>query len=343
MELGLCVVLDGSIQKSKDQVRINAKLLDALSGESIWAEKYDRTIEDLFATQDDITREVIKALQVELYEGEYGNVVARGTNNLEAYLKIVQGYQHWQAGNKENDAIAQRLAQEAIELDPNYAAAYSLLSRTQWREVLVFRAAKDPEKRMQESLESALKSVELDYSADTFSQLGWVYRLLNQFDKGVETAEQGMALNPNNSRALSNLGLVLTDVGRCEEAISLYDKALRISPIPSVNILFCAAMAHFNCKQYDECIALARQAAELGPNSFLAHRTLAGCYAMAGRIEEAKTSTAEALRIVPRYTVGDMSGEYPDTEKGQEIAARIFKARLLAGLPPDDSLKNIEK
>lgn len=248
-----------------------------------------------------------------------------------------------QSGNKENDAIAQRLAQEAIELDPNYAAAYSLLSRTQWREVIVFRTAEDPEKRMQESLASALKSVDLDYSADTLSQLGFVHSLMQQYDKGIEVAERGLALNPNNSRALANMGLTLMDVGRCEEAISLYDKALRISPIPSVNILFCAAMAHFNCKQYDECIVLAKKSTELGPNSFLAHRTLAQCYAMADRIEEAKASAVEVLRIFPKFTVRDSSGDYPDTEEGQEIAARIVKARLLAGLPPDDSLKNIEK
>ena len=338
-ELSVRYVLQGDLQKSGDTVRVNVRLLDALTGENIWADKYDRPINDLFAMQDDITREVIKALQVELYEGEYGNVLARGTNNLEAYLKIVKGYQYWQDGNKESDAIAQRLAQEAIELDPKYAAAYSLLARTQWREVVVFRSAKEPEKRMQESLESALKSVELDYSADTISHLGWVYTLMKQFDKGVETAEQGLALNPNNSRALSNAALTLMNVGRCEEAISLYNKALRISPIPSVNILFCAAQAHKGCKRYDECIALARKSTELGPDSFLAHRTLAECYAMAGRIEEAKASATEVLRIFPKYTVKDYSVNAPNA-KVKESAVRTIKARLMAGIPPDDSLKN---
>ena len=338
-ELSVRYLLQGDLQKSGDQIRVNVKLVDALTGESIWADKYDRSTNDLFAMQDDITRQVIKALQVELYEGEYGNVLARGTNNLEAYLKIVQGYQYWQAGNKENDAIAQRLALEAIELDPDYAPAYSLLSRTQWREVVVFRSAKDPEKRMQESLESALKSVELDYSADTLSQLGWVYTLMKQFDKGVETAEQGLALNPNNSRALSNTGLTLMDVGRCEEAIGLFDKALRVSPIPSVNILFSAAMAYKGCKQYDECIALARKSTELGPDSFLAHRTLTECYAMAGRLEEAKASAAEVLRIFPKYTVRDYSVDAPNA-KVKESALRTIKARLLAGIPPDKSLEN---
>jgi adenylate cyclase len=338
-------VLMGDIQKSGDQVRINVKLIDALTGKSLWAEKYDRSITDLFAMQDDITLQVMKALQVELYEGEYGNVIARGTDNLEAYLKIVQGYQHWQGGNAEDDAIAQRLAREAIELDPEYSAAYSLLSRTLWRQVIIFGTAKDPDKTMQESLDAALTALELDYSADSLSQLGWVYVLMSQYDKAIETVEQGLALNPNNSRALTNTGMVLTRVGRCEESIGLLDKALRISPMPSVNILMVAAWAHFHCKQYEKCIALAQKAIEFGPNSFLAHRQLTECYAMAGRLEEAKASAAEVLRIFPKYTVGDMSKDYADNERAQEMAARRVKALLMSGLPPGESLKikNIEE
>jgi adenylate cyclase len=337
-ELGVRYVLLGDLQKPEDQVRINVKLIDALTGKSLWAEKYDRSIDDLFAMQDDITMQVMKALQVELYEGEYGNVIARGTDNLEAYLKIVQGYQHWQGGNTEDDAIAQRLAKEAIDLDPEYSPAYSLLSRTLWRQV-IFRTTNDSDKTMQESLDAALKALELDYSADTLSQLGMVYNEMGQFDKAIETAERGLALNPNNSRALTNTGLTLMYSGRCEEAISLFDKALRISPIPSVNILFCAGMAYRNCKQYDECITLGKKAAELGPNSFLVHRTLAECYALIGRFDEAKASATDALNIFPKYSVKDSSIYFADNEKAQEAAARINKARLMAGFPPDESLK----
>jgi len=342
-ELSVRYVLLGDLQKSGDQIRINVKLIDALTGKSLWAEKYDRSVDDLFAMQDNITMQVMKALQVELYEGEYGNVLARGTDNLEAYLKIVQGYQHWQGGNAEDDAIAQRLAREAIELDPNYAPAYGLLSRTLWRGV-IFRTTQDRQKTLQESLDVALKAVELEYSADTLSYLGFVYsEWFQQFDKGIEYAEKGLDLNPNNSRALTNTALILNNVGRCEEAIGLMDKALRVSPIPSVNILFCAGTVYRSCKQYDECIALAQKAVRLGPDSFLAHRTLAECNALSGRLEEAKASATEVLRIIPKYTVKDLSAGFADNEQAQDIAARIVKGRITAGLPPDKSLKNIEK
>ncbi|NNK95399.1 MAG: hypothetical protein HKP41_13700 [Desulfobacterales bacterium] len=334
-ELSVRYVLEGSLQKSGDQVRVNVKLVDALNGESVWAEKYDRSLDDLFAMQDDITREVIKALQVELYEGEYGNVIARGTGNLEAYLKIVQGYQHWKSGNKEGDAIAQRLAREAIEMDPNYAPAYGLLSRTLWREV-VFRTTKDHQKTLQEALETALKAVELDYSADTLSQLGWVYaRFFKQFDKGLEYAEKGLALNSNNSRALTNLGLTLWVLGRCEDAINQIDKALRISPIPSANILMSAAFAYRDCQRYNECIALAQKAVELSPDSIISHSALTSCYALSDRKEEAKNQAKELLRINPNFKARDFSKIYPHTPEAKERAARIRNSLIMAGLPSE--------
>ncbi len=332
-ELSVRYLLLGDLQKSGDQIRVNVKLIDALNGENVWADKYDRSIDDLFAMQDDITREVIKALQVELYEGEYGNVLARGTDNLEAYLKVVQGYQYWQIGNKDGDIMTRRLAEEAIELDPNYAAAYSLLSRSLWRS-LIFRYAEDPDKTKQDALNAQLKAVELDYSADTLSWLGCLYsQMMKEWDKGLEVGEKALALNPQNSRALNNLGLINMWSGRCKEAIPLIDKAIRVSPRPSANILFSGAENYFNCQMYDECIALARRAVEISPDSINSQRALAVCFAQSGRIEEARAAATEVLRIRPNYKARDRSKIVPDFKK--ETATRWYKAQIIAGLPPE--------
>jgi adenylate cyclase len=130
-EMGVRYVLEGSLQKSNDKLRINVQLIDAIVGNHLWAEKYDRNIQDIFTVQDDITMKIITALQVKLSEGEQANIIAKGTKNLEAYLKVLQGMQHYQRVNREGDAMAQKLAKEAISLDPSYPAAYYLLSRTQ--------------------------------------------------------------------------------------------------------------------------------------------------------------------------------------------------------------------
>ena len=331
-ELSVRYVLLGVVQKSGDQIRINVKLIDALSGENFWAEKYDRPIDNLFAMQDDITLEVIKALQVELYEGEYGRIIARGTDTLEAYLKIVQGNQYWKVGNKDGDIMANRLANEAIELDPDYAAAYSLLSRTIWRSLPGrFGYAEDPEKTKQEAFNAGLKAVELDYSADTLSWLGILYHMMRQRDKGLQTGEKALALNPHNSRTLTNLGLMLTWAGRCKEAIPLIDKAIRISPRPSANILFSGANAYRDCQLYDECIALGEKAVQLEPDSLFSHLGLTSCYALSGQMEKAQVSTAEVLRIRPNFKVRDRQPSGPN----KEADIRRRKAWVMAGLPTE--------
>jgi adenylate cyclase len=328
-EMGVRYVLEGSVQKSNDQLRINAQLIDAITGNHLWAEKYDRNIKDIFALQDEITMKIITALQVQLSEGEHANLVAGGTGNLEAYLKAIQAEKHWQRGNKEGDAMAQKLAKEAISLDPNFAAAYGLLSRTQWRSVM-FRTTNSPKKTMGLSLENAKKAVSLDESsADALSALGWIYTMMRQHDKGIAAAERGLALDPNSSRAYSNLGLTLNSGGRCEEAIELFKKAIRLSPIPSANILFCACYAYRDCERYEEGISLAKKAIDLAPDSIFAHLCLASCYALSGRIDEARAEGAEVLRINPKYHMSRSGSGYKDPA----YTERSRRAGRLAGIP----------
>ena len=244
-------------------------------------------------------------------------------------MKVIQAEKHWQRGSIEGDAMAQKLAKEAISMDPNFAAAYALLSRTQFREVR-FRTTKTPKKTMALSIENAKKVVSLDpSSADALSLLGFLYTLIKQHDKGIETAERGMALDPNNSRAYTNLGLTLLHGGMCEEAIELLDKAIRISPIPSANILFSACFAYRNCERYEEAIALGKKAVQLEPDSIFAHSCLAGSYALSGRIDDAKAEAAEILRINPKHRLYKGKGIYRDPEDTE----RIRKGLRMAGIP----------
>ena len=327
-DLSVRYVLEGSLQKSEDQLRINAQLIDAITGNHLWAEKYDRNMKDIFALQDDIAMKIITALQVKLSEGEHANIVARGTENLEAYLKVLQAEQQWQRGNKEGDAIAQKLAKEAISLDPNFSAAYGLLSRTQFREVL-FRTTKDPKMTMELSIENSKKAIALDpSSADAQSYLGWLYTMMRQHEKGIAAGERGLALNPNSSRAYSNLGLSLVSAGRPDEAIKLYKKAIRLSPIPSANILFCQCFAYRDAGRYEEGIAAAKKAIQAEPDSLFAHMCLASSYVLLGRIDEAKAEAAEMLRINPKYKIGKRS-----YYKNPADTERINEALRKAGLP----------
>ena len=129
-ELGVRYVLEGSVQKSGDRVRITAQLIDALTGHHLWAERYDRDLKDIFALQDEITMKVITALQVELTAGEMAGVIAKGTKNIDAFIKYLQAYELMQRGNKERNAQAKKILEEAVALDPEYPRLYMGLAMT---------------------------------------------------------------------------------------------------------------------------------------------------------------------------------------------------------------------
>jgi TolB-like protein/class 3 adenylate cyclase/Flp pilus assembly protein TadD len=329
-DLSVRYVLEGSLQKSDDQLRINAQLIDAIAGNHLWAEKYDRNINDIFVLQDDITMKIITALQVKLSHGERANIIARGTDNLEAYLKVLQGMQHYQRVNREGDAIAQKLAKEAILLDPDYPAAYYLLSRTQMREVL-FGTTKSPEMSLKLSIENAKKAISLDDSfADAQALLGWLYTMTRQHDKGIAAAERALALDPNSVHAYTCLGLTLNYAGRHEQAIEIYKKGIRISPIPSVNALFCLCVACRDCGRYEEGIAAAKKAVQLSPNSLYAHTCLASCYALSGRNAEAKAEAAEVLRVDPNISLVNLGRQLP--YKDPAVLEMVIESLRKAGL-----------
>jgi adenylate cyclase len=142
-ELGVRYVLEGSVQKSSSRIRINVQLIDAISGQHVWAQSYDRDLKDIFALQDEVILKIASAMSVNLTAGEQARGWAEGTKSLEAYLKLMQGREYRFKGNRENNALARRMAEEAIALDPKYAEAYALLGATYYLEV--FQGTSRPE------------------------------------------------------------------------------------------------------------------------------------------------------------------------------------------------------
>jgi len=136
-ELGVRYVLEGSVQKEGDRVRITAQLIDALKGHHLWAERYDRDLKNFFEVQDGIAKKIITSLQVKLTEGEQARVFAKGTNNLEAYLNLLKGREQMNRFNKEGNALARETIEKAIALDPQYPTAYLLLAITHLRDVVL--------------------------------------------------------------------------------------------------------------------------------------------------------------------------------------------------------------
>ncbi len=302
-ELGVRYVLEGSVRKSENHVRVTAQLIDALTGKHLWAERYDRDLKELFAIQDEITLEIIRALQVNLTEGEQARVIGRGTKDLQAYLKAMEAKEQFYRMDKQGSMKAKQLAIEAIALDPNYAAPYSVLSSAHLLD-LWFDFSESPKESMRLAVEAAQKALALDPS-DPRTHVGWVnlYIMQREYDKAIASAERAVALNPGGSRALGVLAMAVSYSCRFDEAVTLYEQALRLDPFPSSIGLRNLGIAYRCVGRYEESVKQLKKAIELSPNDLFAHLSLAITYIKLGRDEEARAEATEILRIHPKFSL----------------------------------------
>ncbi|GAF92575.1 unnamed protein product, partial [marine sediment metagenome] len=205
-ELGVRYVLEGSVRKAGDKVRITAQLVDAKTGNHLWAERYDRELKDIFAIQDEITMRIIASLEVKLTEGGTFRIRAKGTDNLEAYLLCLQASEQKNRLNKDGNLLTQQLAEKAIALDPKYPEPYYLLASAAWLEVPL-GLTRDPRKSIAKAMAFAKKALALDNSlAPAHGQLGMLYTLIGQHDKGIAEGEKAVSLEPNSAGACYVLG-----------------------------------------------------------------------------------------------------------------------------------------
>jgi len=330
-ELGVQYVVEGSIRGAKDRVRITAQLIDALTGRHIWADKFDRDIQNIFAVQDEITKKIITALQVNLTDGEQAAVYSRGTNNLEAYLKIMKANWLYSQMAKTGVLKARQLANEAIALDPGYAAAYTLLGRSHGL-VIQLGFSKNPRESLKRAIESFHKAIELD---DSFAighvALGFWSMYARQYDKALAEGKRGFELGSNSAEVIAGYAAILTMIGRPEEAIPFFKEALRLNPKPPSYYLHFLGIALRDSGQYEDAVIQARKAIEKEPNNLIANVVLTSSLSLAGRDEEARKVAKEILRINPKFSVSQWQKRSP--HKNRAVAKRYCDALRKAGLP----------
>jgi adenylate cyclase len=305
-ELGVRYVLEGSIQRSGDRIRLTAQLIDAIKGYHLWAERYDRDLKDIFALQDEITMKVITELQVKLTEGEQARLRAKKTDNLQAYLRLMQGVKPFFTMTKEGNALARQIFEEVITLDPEFPQAYNLLGVTHILDVL-YGSSKSPQKSLERAMELVEKAIALDDTyPEAHSQLGQLYIMQRQHDKGIAESQRAVALSPNGARAHILMGSALRFSGRHEEAVRYSEKALRLNPIPPGLYFWYLAAAYIHVGRYEEAIVMCKRALDRAPDDLFARLTAAAAYSQAGRGDEAIAEVTEILRINPSYSLKDM-------------------------------------
>ena len=331
-DLGVRYVLEGSIQKAGDRVRITAQLIDALSGHHLFSERYDRQLKDILTLQDEITMKVLTAVQVKLTVGEGAIFSAKGTKNLDAYLKVLQAREYkGRTMNKERVEKAIQLCEEAIALDPEYVYAYSTLS-TAYFDLVVLGASDSPIESLRRAVELGKKAVDLDESNPyAHACLAFPYMYLKKFDQAISEAEKSISLAPNYALGYFALGAVLVTVGRHKEAILALQKCLRLSPVPvHSRVLGALAMSYREVGQYEESIATYKKELQIaGPDHLMAHLGMAFTYVMMGRENEARAQGAEVMRIDPEFSLERWIKSIPyDQFKKNQIADGLRKAGL---------------
>jgi adenylate cyclase len=322
--------LEGSIRKYEDQVRITAQLIDALKGYHLWAERYDRDLKDIFKLQDEISQKIITALEVKLTVGEQARMWAKGTSNLDAYLKLLKAREYILRFNKESNVMARQLAKEAIDLDPQYALGYTTLGATNMFDVF-FKTTNSPKQSIAKAIGLVKKSISIDESVGKArGLLGFLYTMIGQHEKGILEAEKGVSLEPNSDLAHNYLGLTLRFASRPKEAIPVIKEAIRLNPFAQSIYLFNLGLSYLNSGQYEEAIAECKKATLRDPNNLVARLALTAAYSVSGREEDARASAAEVLRIDPKFSAEYYSKTLP--YKNQADRELFFNGLRKAGL-----------
>ena len=329
-ELGVRYVLEGSVQKTENRVRITAQLIDAITGKLLWAERYDRDLIDLFALQDEITMKIITALEVKLTEGEQALVAGSGTDNLDAYLKVLQARDLKRNQNIENNNKARRLAEEAIKLDPDYAQAYRWLSGTHFIDVWL-GSTKSPRESLRTAMELSKKALSLDGSlGGAHGLLGNIYIMRKDYEKGIREAERAVELEPNGADAHAFLGMGLRFAGRPEEAIPILKKAIRLDPHAPEWYMHVLAATYREIEKYEEAIEWGEKAVQKNPKNVLSRVVLCSIYSLSGRMDKASAQATEIMRLNPNISVEQIART--DPQKNQVVKKRYIDALRKAGL-----------
>ncbi|MFA9615065.1 MAG: tetratricopeptide repeat protein, partial [Deltaproteobacteria bacterium] len=335
-DLGVRYVLEGSVQRSEDRVRITAQLIDALTGHHLWAEQYDRKFGDIFALQDDITEHVTMALEVKLTEGEQARIRRRQTDNPEAYESFLQGLKFLRIYTKEDNAQARKLLEKAVALDPNYAWAWQSIGWSHYRDGR-FGWSDTPDQSLTRAEELAQKALTMDDSnAMAYALLSNVYMARKQHEKAIAYGEKALALAPNFADITATIGLTFMYSGRPEEAIELVKKAMRLSPYYPGWYLPVLGLAYRLTGQYEEAIAAMEKWPPRSPHSMLPHMILAFTYVEAGREEDAHAAVAEVLKRNPKASIKGYAKMIP--YKDPTEIERVKDSLRKAGLPETPAL-----
>ncbi len=325
---GVRYVLEGGIRKADGQIRVTVRLIDTATGRHIWAERFQRKLDDIFAVQDEITHNIVIELQVKLVTGEHSRSIATSTNSVEAWELVIRADSLLEPIVRDDVIAAKQMLTRALELDNKYPAAWTNLGWVYWNES-VWKWSSDPEKSLALAMDAAQKaiSVDADYPMG-YSLLGSIYMTRGDVEQAITESEKAVELAPGNSYVQAILGNVLIDSGRLKEGIRAVQKAIRLCPYPPVwyfNLL--GAGLHLNGDN-EAAIPVLERAVNSSPESYLPRLWLASALVELGRLDEASLISKIVLDIEPNFSAAGWAESFKS-----ETHARLKDNMLAAGFP----------
>jgi adenylate cyclase len=327
-ELGVRYVLEGSMEISKDRIRVTAQLIDAIAGTHLWVERYDRPLKDVFQVRDEVTQKIVTSLGGKLNQAEVTRALLKHPDSLDAYSLVWHGLGLYWNYTPTDNTKARELFEKAVALDPNYSLAYIMLAWTYLNDFRFYHRAK-PQESYQKALELAYKAVALDPRDNLgHALLGMTLLWGRKHYQALAQYEEGLKANPNDADLLVYSADVYSWMGQAKRGIPLIKQAMRLNPYYPHWYWWSSGWAKFNARDYEGAVESLRQMSPMGTP---ARRILAASLAYLGRMEEARAEAEKAMKEDPSFSASDLASRAPFLrEKDRQ---HLIEGYIKAGLP----------
>ncbi len=328
-DLNVQYVLEGSVRKAGNRVRISAQLIEATTKRNLWAERYDRDLEDIFALQDEVTEKIVAALSVKLTEDEQKRLLRKYTDDMKAYDYYLRGLEYYYRMTEEANIQARQMLERAVDSDPEFATAYAYLGLTHWADWALWRS-QEPQ-TLELAFELAKKAIALDdQQPEGHALLGEIYLWKKQYEQSIAEMNKAIAIDPNAFDGFARLASVFNFSGRPDEAIEFMNKAMKLNPVYPVWYPFNIGHAYFLKGQYEEAIVIMKRVIDRNPNFLPPYAFLAVSYVELKQEKEAHSVATELKRLNPNHSFVDSLKRIP--YKDEAILERIFYNLRKAGV-----------
>lgn len=331
-ELNAAYVIEGSIQKSDERIRVTVQLIDTKSGNHLWAEQYNRKLKDIFKLQDEITLKIMKTMQIKLAGGEQFRSRLKGIGDLQLALKLFRALDYFFRGNIEGTNLARQEIIEIIELDPDISNVHALLAATYLQD-LQFGTCKSNIICFGQATEATRKAISLDETnSDAHLIAGWLFVMQKDYKNGIASLKRSISLNPNNADAYAFLGYALAVSDQPSEGIKYIEKAFLLNPSPPSFYLVNLGICYRMLEQYGDAITAFKKSIQIQPDNIVAHIGLIFAYSLSGQEDKAYKIGLEVLKLNPSFSVEKYVNASPFS-RSEDKYVLFAKALRKAGLP----------